>query len=149
MGLLPIASYNYGAEFFTRVRDVLLFSIKSTFMSMVVVLIAMFIFANQILTFFCGNAPDLISASIAAMKIFLVLFPLGSITIMVSTYYQGIEKNLPAVVTSLARNIVFAIPLLFILPQFGHERPMGRQPRGGFSGFHRGDLLCSDRGKTA
>jgi putative MATE family efflux protein len=117
-GLLPIASYNYGAKLYGRVREVLLISVKYTFGFLVIVLVLIFVFANQILGFFIGPVPDLIAATREAMQVFVLLFPLGAVTLIVSNYFQAVEKNGKAIINSLTRNVVYILPLLFILPRF-------------------------------
>lgn len=117
-GLLPIASYNYGAKNYGRVRDVLKISMKYTIGFLAVCLVLIMVFANQILGFFIGPVPELIEATRSAMSKFIILFPLGAMTLLIATYFQAVEKNGKAVVNSLTRNVVFILPLLFILPKF-------------------------------
>lgn len=117
-GLLPIASYNYGAKLYGRVREVLITSTKYTFGFILICLVGIFLFANQIVTFFIGDSPELLEATKSAMYLFILLFPLGAVTLMVSNYFQAVEKNSKAIINSLTRNIIFILPLLFILPRF-------------------------------
>ncbi len=117
-GLLPIASYNYGAKQFARVKEVLIISIKYTIAFLVICLGGIFMFSNQILGFFIGPVPELIEATKSAMHMFIILFPFGAMTLLASNYFQAVEKNGKAIVNSLTRNIIFILPLLFILPKF-------------------------------
>ena len=117
-GLLPIASYNYGAGLYDRVRDVLKTCMKYTVGFLVICLVLIFIFADQILTFFIGPVPEIVLATKAAMCKFIILFPLGAMTLVISNYFQAVEKNGKAIVNSLTRNVIFILPLLFILPRF-------------------------------
>lgn len=116
-GLLPIASYNYGAKQFARVKEVLVISIKYTICFLIICVAAIFIFADQILTFFIGPVPELVESTKSAMYLFIPLFPLGAMTLIASNYFQAVEKNGKAIINSLTRNIIFILPLLFILPR--------------------------------
>jgi len=118
LGLQPIVSYNFGAKQFARVREALTTSIKYTVGSMAVLTMLLFVFQHQIVGFFVGNAPDLIAATEANMKTYLVLFALGGVSFLVSGYYQAIEQNGKAILNGLTRNVIFVIPLLYMLPTF-------------------------------
>jgi len=118
LGLQPIVSFNYGARQFARVRECLTVSIKYTIGTMAVLTALLFAFAHQVVSFFAGDAPDLVAATQADMKIYLLLFALGGISFLVSGYYQAIEHNGKAIFNGCTRNIIFIIPLLFILPKF-------------------------------
>jgi Na+-driven multidrug efflux pump len=118
LGLQPIVSFNYGARKFARVREAMTVCIKYTIGTMAVLTALLFVFAHQVVSFFAGDAPELIAATQADMKIYLLLFALGGISFLVSGYYQAIEHNGKAILNGCTRNIIFIIPLLFILPKF-------------------------------
>jgi Na+-driven multidrug efflux pump len=118
LGLQPIVSFNYGAEKFARVREAMTVCIKYTIGTMAVLTALLFIFAHQVVSFFAGDAPDLIAATQADLKIYLVLFALGGVSFLISGYYQAIEQNGKAIFNGCTRNIIFILPLLFILPKF-------------------------------
>lgn len=118
LGLQPIVSYNYGARQFARVREALTVSIKYTVGSMAALTVILFIFQYQIVGFFVGDAPELIEATVANMKIYLLLFAVGGVSFLVSGYFQAIEYNGKAILNGLTRNVIFAVPLLYIMPTF-------------------------------
>ncbi|HBW37541.1 MATE family efflux transporter [Desulfosporosinus sp. BICA1-9] len=118
LGLQPIVSFNYGAGQFARVREALTVSIKQTVGTMAVLTVLLFAFQHQVVSFFVGDAPDLIAATEANMKIYLLLFALGGISFLVSGYFQAIEHNGKAILNGCTRNVIFVIPLLLILPKY-------------------------------
>jgi Na+-driven multidrug efflux pump len=118
LGLQPIVSYNYGAGQFARVREALVDSIKYTAATMAVLTALLFVFQDQVLRFFVGDAPDLIAATQSNMKIYLLLFALGGVSFLISGYFQAIEHNGKAIFNGLTRNAIFVIPLLYVLPKF-------------------------------
>ena len=128
-GLLPIASYNFGAKLYDRVKEVLLISLKYTFGFVTICMLLIFLFANQILGFFIGDAPELVQTTKSAMYIFTILFPLGAITMVTSNYFQAVGKNGKAIINSLTRNVIFVLPLLIILANaFGMKGLWSAQP---------------------
>lgn len=118
LGLQPIVSFNFGAGQFARVREALTVSIKQTVAIMAIVTVVLFVFQHQIVSFFVGDAPDLIAATQADMRIYLLLFALGGISFLVSGYFQAIEHNGKAILNGCTRNVIFVIPLVYLLPQF-------------------------------
>ena len=118
LGLQPVVSYNYGAKNYARVREALVESIKYTIITMTILTVGLFVFQNQILGFFVGDAPELIAATKANMKIYLLLFALGGVSFLVSGYFQAIELNGKAILNGCTRNVIFVIPLLYLLPHF-------------------------------
>ena len=116
VGLQPIASVNYGAKAFNRVRSLIKVSIPQSFIVLLVVQICVLIFAKPIVAFFAGGAGELTDITTSAMRINILLFAFGSVATLVGGYYIGIEKNGLAILNSTTRVLIFAVPLLFILP---------------------------------
>jgi Na+-driven multidrug efflux pump len=128
-GIQPIASYNIGARLYTRVASLVKIGITQSTIVIIVIMILVFIFADRIITFFAGPVPELVAATKEAMKIYLILYALGNVTQIVSGYYMAVEKAGLAILNGLARVIIFAIPLLLILPDiFGLKGIWMSQP---------------------
>jgi len=117
-GIQPIVSYNYGAKLFSRVRELIKVGIVQSSIFIILVMAIVFIFPTQIVTFFIGPVPPLVDATVATMKIFLILYAFGNVSQIVSGYFMAVEKNGLAILNGIARIIIFAVPLLFILPNF-------------------------------
>ena len=117
-GILPITSYNFGAKAYGRVRDALAFCLKISFVVLYALTALIYIFKEQILMFFTGGDPTLMAVSSEAMKIFLILYPLGGICMIISGYFQSVESSGKALINGLTRNFLIVIPLLLILPRF-------------------------------
>ncbi len=117
MGMQPLAGYNFGARMYGRVLD----SFRST-----VVLAALFaivpylfvqIFAREIFTLFVNSSDtELIELGVYSMRRFLLLFPIGAGSILVSQYFQSIGSAPVALFIAMTRQIVFQIPLVLLLP---------------------------------
>lgn len=117
-GIQPIASYNLGAKSYSRVASLVKVGIFQSTIVIVAIMALVFIFADPIVTFFVGPAPELVEATKEAMKIYLILYALGNVSQIVAGYYMAVGKNGLAVLNGLARVIIFAVPLLFILPNY-------------------------------
>ena len=50
------------------------------------------------------------------MRFIMVMFPLVGFTITNSNFFQSIDKPWIAIVTSLSRQVLFLIPLIYIVP---------------------------------
>ena len=115
-GMAPIVSYNYGAKNYGRLKQVL---ISGNIISIVIVQVFCIIFyflATPLNALFASGETELIEMASRATKIVIFLYSIGSISGMMSVYYQSMEKLVKATFFGACRYIVFALPLLFILP---------------------------------
>lgn len=117
LGLQPIASYNYGAKKFERVKETLTNSIRYTIITMAVLTATLFIFQGPIIGLFAGNSPELIKATEKNMHLYLLLFTLSSVSFLVSGYFQAIGCNGKAIINGCTRNVIFVLPLLYVFPK--------------------------------
>lgn len=116
VGLQPIASVNYGAKAYDRVRSLIKVSVVQSFIVLLIVEGAVMILAKPIVAFFAGGYGELTDITSGAMRINIMLFAFGSVATLVGGYFIGIEKNGLAILNSTTRVLIFAVPLLFILP---------------------------------
>jgi putative MATE family efflux protein len=119
-GFLPIAGYNYGAELWGRVREVIYTSIKISCGLGVLIFLGLLFFTREIVGVFTTN-PDVIEQASFAMKLVFLSVPIISIQLIGSAYYQAIGKVIPALLLTLLRMAIILIPLLLILPNFYGE----------------------------
>ena len=70
------------------------------------------------MTFFVPNDPNLIKIGANAMRIFTFFIYLVGLEIIVTMYYQSIGNAKIAAITTLNRQLVFLLPLAFVLPNF-------------------------------
>ena len=117
-GIQPIASFNYGAKFYKRVNQLLKSAIAYTIILFALIVLAIFIFANQVIGIFASDNANLIQVTNHVLKYFLITFPLGGTSLLVSSYFQSVEQVGKANFHALTRSLIFMIPLLLILPNF-------------------------------
>ena len=116
-GFLPVAGYNYGAQHFNRVEEVIKKSILYGTIIALFIFTGILTFAGPIVSIFT-NDPELIRLTRPALITVFLATPLITIQLIGSAYYQAIGKALPALFLTMTKQGFFLIPLLFILPPF-------------------------------
>ncbi len=116
-GMQPIAGYNFGARQYDRVLRVL----KLTIIYVVSLTTFAFflgeLFPRQLTMMFTSDE-TLIDLSINGMRIILAAFPIVGFQMVTSNFFQSVGKAWSAIFISTTRQILFLIPLLFILPAY-------------------------------
>lgn len=114
-GMQPIAGYNYGAGHNHRLRSVYLLTMRvSVIVGTVGALLAMII--PRIILRAFTDSDSLLDIGAPAMRYLNVMMPLIAFTITNSQFFQSIDKPWIAITTSLSRQVLFLIPLMFIIP---------------------------------
>lgn len=72
----------------------------------------------RLLVMMMSDEEELISIAIPAMRFLLVMAPLIGFTVTNSQFFQSIDKPWIAIVTSLSRQVIFLIPLMYLVPMF-------------------------------
>ena len=121
-GMQPIVGYNYGAKNFARVR-------KAVFMTIgcgVVIATLGFLLGETIPDVIArgfvdsskgGDEELLVKVASQGLRLVLTMFPLVGFQIVVGGFFQYIGKAPLAIFISLTRQLLFLIPLLWILPR--------------------------------
>ena len=121
-GMQPIVGYNYGAKNYGRVR-------KAVFMTIgcgVVIATLGFILGESIPHIIArgfvdsskgGNEELLVEAASQGLRLVLTVFPLVGFQVVVGGFFQYIGKAPLAIFMSLTRQLLFLLPLLWILPR--------------------------------
>ncbi len=114
---MPLVGYNYGARKNDRVGEIVIKAgIAATGWSMICWAIIMLAPA-PILSMF-GNDVEYISQGVWAFRIFAIGFFSIGIQMTVSSFFQGLGRALPALLVAIARQAIFLIPCVLILPRF-------------------------------
>ncbi len=116
-GMQPILGYNHGAGKFRRAREVIIRAIISSTYISIVSFIVLYIFAEQISSWFT-NDPELISQTSGALRIVILALPLTGLQTVAGGLFQAIGKAVPAFFISLMRQVIFLIPIVLILPLY-------------------------------
>lgn len=116
-GFQPVCGFNYGAGKYKRVLDAFDFCVKYSFLFLVVVGTAGFIFAPGLVSLFRKGDPDVIAIGAAALRYQTIVFPLNAWIVMCNMMLQSIGKGLKASIVASARQGLCFLPLIFILPR--------------------------------
>ncbi|MDO4622401.1 MAG: MATE family efflux transporter [Eubacteriales bacterium] len=118
VGTQPVYSFNYGAQKYSRVKQLCRSSIIVGTAVGVVGCIILQSFPQQIISIF-GSEDSLYNefAVMALRNMTFLIFILG-IQMTANVYFQSIGKPGKALVISLSRQLLFMIPCLLILPIF-------------------------------
>ncbi len=115
-GFQPVCGFNYGAKLYERVKKAFWFCNWLISSLLVVLAILGFIFAPDIITLFRKDDLDVIRIGALALRLQCVTFPLWGYCILNNMMLQTMGKAFGASVLALARQGLFLIPLLLILP---------------------------------
>ncbi|MCD4817420.1 MAG: MATE family efflux transporter [Candidatus Cloacimonetes bacterium] len=116
-GVQPIVGFNYGAKRFGRLLQTIKWgSIYSTMFSIGGFLLLMF-FPNFLVRMFTDDL-ELIKLSVNAIRLMVLALPIIGFQIIGTVVFQSIGKAFISLVLSIARQIIFLIPLILILPKY-------------------------------
>ena len=117
-GFQPVCGFNYGAKRYERVLDAFFFCVKVAFFCLLGVTVVVYIFAPGLVTVFRKGDPDVIAVGTAALRYSVIALPLSAWIIMCNMMLQSIGKGLKASIVASARQGIFFLPLIAILPYF-------------------------------
>jgi len=115
-GFQPVCGFSYGAGKYTRVREAYWFCVKVATLILLVLSAAAFLFAEPIITVFRRDDAEVIRIGTLALRLQLSTLPLWGIIVMSNMFTQSIGYGVRATLIAIARQGLFLIPLLLILP---------------------------------
>ena len=117
-GFQPVCAFNYGAKLYQRVREGFFFCVKYATVFLIGMSVLAAIFAPEVISLFRKGDPDVIAVGTAALRFQCMVFPLTGWIVMSNMMLQSIGKAFKASLLAAARQGLFFIPLVVILPQF-------------------------------
>ena len=119
-GFQPVCGFCFGAKLYERVRQGFWFCVKFSCLFLCAVSVVLFIFAPDIIAIF-ENDPGVIAFGTAALRFQCITFPAQSWIVMSNMMSQSIGRTIPAAFLAAARQGVFLIPAVLILPLLFRE----------------------------
>ncbi|NBG87001.1 MATE family efflux transporter [Isachenkonia alkalipeptolytica] len=116
-GMQPIVGYNYGAKEYPRVHETLKLAIIGTTGIATLAYIILMTIPGYMIGLF-NDDPELIAQGVRAIRINIFVLPVIGYQIVGAGMFQSIGKARPAIILSLARQVLILIPLALILPLF-------------------------------
>lgn len=114
-GMQPIIGFNHGARQFGRVAETLKLSLGISSAIAIFDFILLYVLASFLFSIFTTDK-HLIEAGVDATRIMVLAVPLLGIQFVGGGLYQALGKAFPAFILSMARQTVFLLPLLILLP---------------------------------
>ena len=115
-GYQPVCGFNYGAHLYDRVKEGYFFCVKYGTIFLAGASALCLGFAPQIIRFF-RNDPDVISVGAVALRAQAISLPLMATIVITNMMLQACGKGFKASIVSAARNGIFFVPLILILPR--------------------------------
>lgn len=116
-GLQPVAGFNYGARNYTNMnRSVKLAMIASSIIA-VAGTVLLSAFPMTFLKIF-SNDQELLRQGRMALRLIILAFPLVGYQVMGATLFQATGKAMQTLILTLARQLLFLIPMVIVLPRF-------------------------------
>ena len=116
-GFQPVCGFNYGAGKYSRVREAFWFCVKVATVILLVLAGVSMLFSRQIITVFRRDDAEVIRIGTLALRLQLATMPLWGFIVMGNMFTQSIGYGVRATLLSIARQGIFLIPALLILPR--------------------------------
>ena len=117
-GVVSIIAYNYGAQHRRRMTETIK---RSTIYASCIMLLGMSIFLSipgTLLNIF--DATDtLLAVGVPALRIISLSFCMAGASIALTSAFQALGKSLYSMIISIIRQLVFLVPLAYILARYG------------------------------
>jgi Na+-driven multidrug efflux pump len=115
-GVQPIVGYNYGAKQYGRVRQAAILAIAAATALFTLGFAFVQLFPRPLVLLFAGSSAELADMSSSALTRVLLCMPLIGFQIVSSGYFQAVGKPKQSMLLSLSRQVLFLIPLLYLMP---------------------------------
>lgn len=117
-GLVPIASYNYGARRPKRINAAIKYSVIYATLLMLIGTVAFLLIPQTLLSMF--NASEkLIEIGVPALRIISLSFLFAGFAIICSSVFQAMGNGMLSLYVSVGRQLVVLLPAAFLLAQTG------------------------------
>lgn len=115
-GYQPVCGFNYGAGLYGRVKEGYFFCVKYGTILLTGASAVCLAFAPQIIGIFRDD-PEVIAVGSVALRAQAISLPLMATIVITNMMLQSTGKGLKASIASSARNGIFFIPMVLILPR--------------------------------
>ena len=113
-GFQPVASFNYGAGIYSRVKKAFFFTFGAGELLLGVFVVVGLLFSDHLIGLFRDD-PTVIEIGTLSLKLQLLALFFHPLTICANMLFQSIGENKKATFLSLLRSGILFIPILFIL----------------------------------
>lgn len=116
-GFMPVVGFNYGAGKYGRVKEAFWFSVKTGLVFMTILSLCGFIFSEQLIGLFGKEDARVMAIGVLACRLQCIALPLQPVMVLSNMLFQSIGKSWQASLLSSARQGIYFLPLIIILPR--------------------------------
>lgn len=116
-GMQPIAGYNFGAQHYHRVNQVMKYTVIAATIVTTTGFLVGELMPELAVSAFTTDA-QLIQLSANGLQVVVLFFPIIGFQMVTSNFFQSIGMAKKAIILSLSRQVLILIPCLLILPLF-------------------------------
>lgn len=121
-GLLPIMGFNYGAKNKKRLYSAIKNGIMIALVIMTIGLILFQTIPDKLILMFNSENAELLKAGVPAFRLISLCFLPAAVGIVFISMFQATGKGFRALILSFTRQLVFILPIAFIISQvFGSQ----------------------------
>lgn len=117
-GLQPIASFNYGAKQYDRVKYAYRLTVRYAVSVSTCAFVLFQLFPRQIISVFGDGSEEYFLFAVRYFRIFLFATFLNGVQPVTANFFTAIGKPIKGIFLSLTRQILFLLPLIVIFPLF-------------------------------
>lgn len=117
-GFQPVCGFNFGARKYDRVTCGFWFCVKSSSAVLLLLAVAGWVCAPQIIAIFRADDPEVIRIGALTLRLQCISFPLVGWVTMCNMLLQNIAMTMRASIVAAARQGLFFIPFALMLPLF-------------------------------
>lgn len=116
-GIIPIVSYNYGANLWSRIKSVLALAAKTNFIIGLSIFLALFIFGEQIISlFFRSSETQVMRLATHGTSIYAFAFLINGLNILSASYFTAMANAKISIIISMLRGLVFVAIGIWVFP---------------------------------
>ena len=116
-GFQPVCGFNYGAKKYGRVKEAFWFCVKFATIFLCGAAVLAFAFAPNLVAVFRKGDADVLAVGQVALRAQCLTFPLSAWIVLCNMMMQTIGKSVRASFLAMARQGLFFIPAVLILPR--------------------------------
>lgn len=114
-GMQPIVGYNWGARDMERVKETVSLAVKYSTVISVAASVIMMIFPSYLIRIFSADQAMIEGGTLALRFIFAAAAVIGA-QMVAGGFYQALGKANQALILGMARQVLFFIPLVLVMP---------------------------------
>ena len=118
-GMVPIISYNYGAQKKKRVNDTVRYAVYYA-VGIMLIGLAVFQFVPDVLLNLFNASPDMLRIGNRALRTISLSFLLAGFSIVASSVFQALGNGFISLLVSVARQLVVLVPVAYLLGLSGN-----------------------------